>query len=197
MKKLSAKHKKILKAILIPLAIILVIAMINEIVKYIIISKNDDIIIYRHKSSVFLFSVRGATDSNELTIQICNYHGRGFLLLDDPFYKSRDTKTIPWDAVYKKFSIPEEYNINPDNILSKPEDDRFLAREYVYPSEKEQFGLSECNIDFYTFGYNTFPQIFFLNDGRKFVVYKKFNYLFLKEIKEEEISGIELSPMDF
>ena len=69
--------------------------------------------------------------------------------------------------------------------MGRPEDDRFLAKEYVNPSEKEQFGLSECNIDFYTCGYNTFPQIFFLNDGRKFVVYKKFNYLFLKEIKEE------------
>ena len=45
MKKLSAKHKKILKAILIPLIIILVIAIETEIVKFIIISKNDDIII--------------------------------------------------------------------------------------------------------------------------------------------------------
>lgn len=197
MKKLSAKHKKILKAILIPLIIILVIAIETEIVKFIIISKNDDIIIYRHRSSNFLFLVTSVSEPNELTIQICNYRGRGFLLLDDPFYESDGAKTIPRDAVYKKFSIPEEYNINPDNILSKPEDDRFLAKEYVNPSEKEQFGLSECNIDFYTFGYNTFPQIFFLNDGRKFVVYKKFNYLFLKEIKEEEISGIELSPMDF
>ncbi|MBP0959835.1 MAG: hypothetical protein J5992_06900, partial [Oscillospiraceae bacterium] len=185
MKKLSEKHKKILKAILIPLIIILVIAMINEIVKYIIISKNDDIIIYRHKSSVFLFSVRGATDSDELAIEIFNYCDRGFLWLDDPFYETYGETDYPRDAVYKKFSIPEEYNINSDNILGWPEDDRFLAREYVYPSEKEQFGLSECNIDFYTCGESTFPQVYFLDSGRKFVIYKKFNYLFLKEIKEE------------
>ncbi len=185
MKKLSEKHKKILKAILIPLIIILVIAMINEIVKYIIISKNDDIIIYRHRSPYFLFLLTSVSEPNELTIRICNYHGRGFLLLDDPFYESRETKTIPWDDVYKKVSIPEEYNINSDNTLGRPEDDRFFAREYVYPSEKEQFGLSECNIDFYTCGESTFPQVYFLNDGRKFVIYKKFNYLFLKEIKEE------------
>ena len=197
MKKLSAKHKKIFKSILIPLIIILVIAIGTEIVKYIIISKNDDIIIYRHKSSNFLFLVTSVSDPNELIIQICNYHGRGFLLLEDPFYESRDTKTIPWDDVYKKVSIPEKYNINPENILGWTEDDRFLAREYVYPSEKEQFGLFECNIDFYTCGENTFPQVYFLDDGRKFVIYKKFNYLFLKEIKEEEIPGLKLSPMDF
>ena len=113
MKKLSAKHKKILKAILIPLIIILVIAIETEIVKFIIISKNDDIIIYRHRSPYFLFLVTKIDNSNELTIQICNYHGRGFLLLDDPFYESDGAKPIPWDAVYKKISIPEEYNINP------------------------------------------------------------------------------------
>ena len=195
MKKLSAKHKKILKAILIPLAIILVIAMINEIVKYIIISKNDDIIIYRHKSSVFLFSVRGATDSNELTIQICNYHGRGFLLLDDPFYESRESIPIPWNAVYEKISIPEEYNINPDNILKN--EWNTLIRKRIWLSEAEELGLSEYAIDYTICNHSTEPQVFFLNDGRKFVVYKKFNYLFLKEIKEEEISGIELSPMEF
>jgi hypothetical protein len=196
MKKLSAKHKKILKAILIPLAIILVIAMINEIVKYIIISKNDDIIIYRHRSPYFLFLVTKIDNSNELTIQICNYHGRGFLLLDDPFYESRESIPIPWNAVYEKISIPEDYNINPNNILIDKKIGG-LARKFVFPDEKQKLGLSEYEIDFYTCEHNNLPQILFINDGRKFVVYKKFNYLFLKEIKEEEISGIELSPMEF
>ena len=195
MKKLSAKHKKILKATLIPLAIILVIAMINEIVKYIIISKNDDIIIYRHRSPYFLFLVTKIDNSNELTIQICNYHGRGFLLLDDPFYESRESIPIPWNAVYEKISIPEEYNINPDNILKN--EWNTLIRKRIWLSEAEELGLSEYAIDYTICNHSTEPQVFFLNDGRKFVVYKKFNYLFLKEIKEEEISGIELSPMDF
>ncbi len=195
MKKLSAKHKKILKAILIPLAIILVIAMINEIVKYIIISKNDDIIIYRHRSPYFLFLVTKIDNSNELTIQICNYHGRGFLLLDDPFYESRESIPIPWNAVYEKISIPEEYNINPDNILKN--EWNTLIRKRIWLSEAEELGLSEYAIDYTICNHSTEPQVFFLNDGRKFVVYKKFNYLFLKEIKEEEISGIELSPMEF
>ena len=195
MKKLSAKHKKILKAILIPLAIILVIAMINEIVKYIIISKNDDIIIYRHRSPYFLFLVTKIDNSNELTIQICNYHGRGFLLLDDPFYESRESIPIPWNAVYEKISIPEEYNINPDNILKN--EWNTLIRKRIWLSEAEELGLSEYAIDYTICNHSTEPQVFFLNDGRKFVIYKKFNYLFLKEIKEEEISGIELSPMEF
>lgn len=183
MKKLSAKHKKILKAILIPLAIILVIAMINEIVKYIIISKNDDIIIYRHRSPYFLFLVTSVSEPNELTIQICNYHGRGFLLLDDPFYESDGAKPIPWDAVYKKISIPEEYNINPDNILKT--ELGALNRKCFWSSEAEELGLSEYAIDYTICNHYTEPQVYFLNDGRKFVVYKKFNYLFLKEIKEE------------
>ena len=183
MKKLSAKHKKILKAILIPLAIILVIAMINEIVKYIIISKNDDIIIYRHRSPYFLFLVTKIDNSNELTIQICNYHGRGFLLLDDPFYESRESIPIPWNAVYEKISIPEEYNINPDNILKN--EWNTLIRKRIWLSEAEELGLSEYAIDYTICNHSTEPQVFFLNDGRKFVVYKKFNYLFLKEIKEE------------
>ena len=183
MKKLSAKHKKILKAILIPLAIILVIAMINEIVKYIIISKNDDIIIYRHRSPYFLFLVTKIDNSNELTIQICNYHVRGFLLLDDPFYESRESIPIPWNAVYEKISIPEEYNINPDNILKN--EWNTLIRKRIWLSEAEELGLSEYAIDYTICNHSTEPQVFFLNDGRKFVVYKKFNYLFLKEIKEE------------
>ena len=195
MKKLSAKHKKILKATLIPLAIILVIAIGTEIVKYIIISKNDDIIIYRHRSPYFLFLITKIDNSNELTIRICNYHNT-FLGLYDPFYKSTDTKPIPWDAVYEKISIPEDYDINPDNILMDKKIGG-LARKFVFPDEKQELGLSEYEIDFYTCEHNNFPQILFLNDGRKFVIYKKFNYLFLKEIKEEEIPGLKLSPMDF
>ncbi len=196
MKKLSAKHKKILKEILIPLAIILVIAIETEIVKFIIISKNDDIIIYRHRSSNFLFLVTSVSEPNELTIQICNYRGRGFLLLDDPFYESDGAKPIPWDAVYKKISIPEEYNINPDNIILKTESGA-LKRKCIWSSEAEELGLSEYAIDYTICNHYTGPQVYFLNDGRKFVIYKKFNYLFLKEIKEEELSGIKLSPMDF
>ena len=184
MKKLSEKHKKILKAILIPLIIILVIAIETEIVKFIIISKNDDIIIYRHRSSNFLFLVTSVPEPNELTIQICNYHGRGFLLLDDPFYESDGAKPIPWDAVYKKISIPEEYNINPDNIILKNELGA-LKRKCIWSSEAEELGLSEYAIDYNIGNHYTGPQVYFLNDGRKFVVYKKFNYLFLKEIKEE------------
>jgi len=183
MKKLSAKHKKILKAILIPLIIILVIAIETEIVKFIIISKNDDIIIYRHRSSNFLFLVTSVPEPNELTIQICNYHGRGFLLLDDPFYESDGAKPIPWDAVYKKISIPEEYNINPDNILKT--ELGALNREAISSSEAKELGLSEYAIDYNIGHHHTEPEMYFLNDGRKFVIYKKFNYLFLKEIKEE------------
>lgn len=144
---------------------------------------NEDMIIYKHGSSKFLFLVTDVTNYNELKIEICNYHGRGILLLDDPFYESKDTKPVPWKSVFKNVSIPKDYNITPNNCLKN--ETGGMIREYISPKEKEKFNLSESLTDFYVSGYNCYPQLYFLSDGRKFIIYKKFNYLFIRELNSD------------
>ena len=149
-----------------------------KIYKFRIVSIIYDEMICELPNSMFRFYVF-PVDYNTLRIYADYYQGRGILLLDDPFYDGGEIN-FPRKREKIYISVSEEYDITLDKLLK---DEKGLYVSYISKSEKEQYGLSERFVDFYVDNYTCCPALLEFYDGRKIIIYKKFNYLFLKEIE--------------
>ncbi|MBR3920322.1 MAG: hypothetical protein IKJ47_00135 [Oscillospiraceae bacterium] len=186
MKKLSAKHKKILKAILIPLIIILTIFMAVNICKTAnkekIISQIEDTCIYTHTSENFLFLVNGFPDSslsdsseNGIVLTIFYHVDQGFwgdFLGTDPYFDNND-KARKTEMIF--INLPDKYNSAT----------KAVHVERLNEKQMRLYGFAIDDYEYYNNNDFVPPMLVEMDDGTEFVVYKKFNYLFLKEIKEE------------
>lgn len=151
---------------------------IYKIYKFTIVSMIDDEIICELPNPMFRFYVF-PVDDNTLRIQADYYQGRGILLLDDPFYYGGETH-LPRKSETTYISVSEEYGIILDKLLKN---EKGFYVSYISRDEKEKYGLSDWFVDFYIDNYRCSPELLEFDDGRKIIVYKKFNYLFLKEIE--------------
>ncbi|MBQ8175549.1 MAG: hypothetical protein IJ035_00750 [Oscillospiraceae bacterium] len=168
------------------LAVLLAAFCVFQLYKLIIIATNKDEIIYKHSHSLFLFSFIDVSDDNELKFLIDNYQGRGFLLLDNPFYDGE--RCYPKKRETQYVLVPEKYNITPDSCVRLDWDGSFPPyRKYIHEyceEEIKNFNLSPVYVDFEVCGERCAPVLFEMTDGRQFIIYKKFNCLFMREVEE-------------
>ncbi len=174
---------KYLKSIFIVTVIALLCILAYNGYKFIVMSTNEDIIIYEHYDSKFLFCITDILDDNRLEIVIDNYAGRGFLWLENPFYYGEEGYR-PKDGEKITVLVPEGYDISYNTTAKDDRQEINALRSYIYSYDEEKYGLSEIYADFKVCGYDCPPNLLELKDGRKYIVYKKFNYLYMKELTE-------------
>ncbi len=170
----SPKVKKIIVVVILILFIIIDI-FAYPIYKSLYTAISGDIIIYKHESSKFLFSVSDISDDNQLELKIHYHQGKGLLGTLDPFYHGEHLRK----SVTEYVNLPKEYDITPKNCLR---DEKGVIQTDLFESQLSDYGLSKFQVDFRVDGGYCNPELLELNDGRQFVVYKKFNYLFLHNV---------------
>ena len=146
-----------------------------------IISQIEDTCIYTHTSENFLFLVNGFPDSslsdsseNGIVLTIFCHVGQGFwgdFLGTDPYFDNND-KARKTEMIF--INLPDKYSSAT----------KAVHVERLNEKQMRLYGFAIDDYEYYNNNDLVPPMLVEMDDGTEFVVYKKFEHLFLRKIEE-------------